>query len=133
MGCGTGVGQGEELGLIGLDGVEEGGVVGGTVGGDLAAQEVDVTGGGDGAGIGVVAGGEGGVVAVDDGAGGKFDAGAGWKMEGYARLHVERGAQVDRRCFVGVSDFAGKIGYGQNRERSGDAHRFLGPVHELGL
>ncbi len=35
--------EGEELGLVGLDGMEEGVVVGGAGGGNFAQQEIDVT------------------------------------------------------------------------------------------
>lgn len=52
-GCGRGAAavEGEKLGLVGLHGVEEGVVVGGTCGGDLAEDEVDVAGGGGGVGL----------------------------------------------------------------------------------
>lgn len=66
------------LGLVGLNGVQEGRVVSGMVGGDLAVEEIDVAGCGDYGALGVIAGHESGVVAVDDGAGGNFRAGA-WR------------------------------------------------------
>ena len=92
MGWGLGTGQGEVLRLIGLDGVEEGGVVGGAIGGDLAVEEIDVAGGADDGVLGAVARGEGGVVAIDHRAGGDFDAGAWWEVQGEASVYVERGA-----------------------------------------
>src|SRR5450755_427625 len=98
--------QGEALGLVGLDGVEEGGVVGGAVGGDLAVEEIDVAGSGDDGVLGAVAGGEGGVVAIDDRSGGDFDAGTRGEVEGQAGVYVERGAQID-----GASGGAG-LGFG---------------------
>jgi len=68
--------------LVVLDGAEEGVVVGGAVGGDLARQEIQVARGGDRAGAGLVIGGEGGVIADYGGCGGGTDDGSGGKMQG---------------------------------------------------
>ena len=68
--------EGEELGLVGLDGMEEGVVVSGAGGGDFAQQKIDVTRGGDGLTSCGVLGAEGGVIAVDGGTRGDLCGGA---------------------------------------------------------
>ena len=78
--CGFGwggiiAGQREILSLVGLDGVEEGGVVGGLISGDLAVQEIDMAPRGDYAGLDVVPRCEASVGAVHDRACGDFDTG----------------------------------------------------------
>ena len=100
MGGGVGTGQSQELGLIGLDGVEEGGVVGATIGVDIAMEKVNVADGRDGSGLRVVAGGERGVVAIDDRARGGFDARSRGKMQGDAGVDIEWVAEIDGTSFI---------------------------------
>src|SRR6266446_41502 len=72
--------EGEELGLVALDGVEEGVVVSGAGGGDLTEEEIHAARGGDGVSLGGVMGGERGVVAYDRSAGGRLSGCAGREM-----------------------------------------------------
>src|SRR5216684_3323638 len=102
--------EGEELGLVGLDGMEEGVVVGGAGGGNFAQQEIDVTRGGDGLASSGVLGAEGSVIAVDGRTRGDLCGGARWKMKGNAGLHFERSAQFDGRSSSAGGGFGGRIG-----------------------
>src|SRR5262249_37645971 len=120
--------QAEELGLIVLDGAEEGVVVGGAVGGEFAGDEVDVTGGGDGVGVGGVLRREGGIVAVYVGSGGRFDSRVRREVKTDAGLHVEGSAEFDGR--FGVS---GRIGKADEGEHCGDADGLFRPVDEFRL
>lgn len=116
-----------------MDGVEEGGVIGGSVGGDLAVEEVDVAGSGDDACPDVVSGGEGGVVAIDDRAGRDFDAGAWWKAEGDAGIYIERDAEVDGGSGASGFRFRGQFRDAELREQGWNADGFFRPVDEFGL
>src|SRR5260370_42336142 len=82
--------EGEELRLVALDGAEERVVVGRAFGGDLAQEEMDGEGSGDGQSFGRVLGGEGGVVAGHRRAGGgSWDVG-GREREGHVVLALQR-------------------------------------------
>jgi hypothetical protein len=85
------------LGLIVLDGVEEGGIVGGALGGDLARKKVDVAGGGDGEGFGGVLRGEGGVIADDGCAGRESWSCAGREVQSHVSFNFQGGAELDGR------------------------------------
>ena len=102
--------EGEELGLVGLDGMEEGVVVGGAGGGNFAQQEIDVTGGGDGLASCGVLGAEGSVIAVDGSACGDLCGGARGEMKRNAGLHFERSAQFDGRSSSAGGGFGRRIG-----------------------
>ena len=92
---GGGTVEGEDLGLVGLDGVEEGGVVDGAGGGDLAKDEIDVPRSKDDVSFGGVVGREGCVVTLNRCSAGSLDRYAGWKMQDEAGLDVQRRAQID--------------------------------------
>ena len=102
---GVGAAKREVLGLVGLDSVEEGGVVGGLAGGDLAVEKVDVAGRRDHAALGVIAGNERGVVAVDHRAGRDLDAGARREPQRDPSIDVERCTKLDRRCGSAIRCF----------------------------
>jgi len=88
--------DGKALGLVVQDGVEEGVVICGAVGGNFPQEEMDVTGGADYRTLHGVLRGEGGVIALDGCAGGRTDCRAGGKMEGHVGVDFERGAEFDR-------------------------------------
>ncbi len=128
-----GAGEGEGLGLVGVDGVKEGGVVGGLRGGDVAVQKVNVARRGDDAGPHVVARDECGVVAVYNGPRGHFDAGAGRKVQRDSGIDIQRRAEINGQYCSGIIPFFGHIGDGELGKQRRNVDRFLGPVDEFWL
>src|SRR6266403_2629991 len=115
--CGLGGGfrrrfavEGEKLGLIALNGVEESVVVGGAVGGDLPEQKVDVARGGGYLSFRGVLGGESGVVALDGGASWRGNDRAGGNVQGHVGFDFERSAKFDGRSSRAWGLLCGRIG-----------------------
>ena len=78
-----------------MDGMEEGIVVGEPAGWELPEEKMDMSCGGNGSALDVIAGRKRGVVALHGCAGGRFGACAGRKLQGDLGLDVERRAEID--------------------------------------
>src|SRR5258708_24199597 len=88
--------EGKVLGLVVLDGAEEGVVVGGALGGDLPQQKVDMARGGDHQGFCGILGGEGGVIALDGSACRRGGRRAGGKVECHLGFDFKWSAELNR-------------------------------------
>ena len=121
------------MGLVALDGVEEGVVVGSALGGDLPQKKMDVAGRGDDRPFGGVLGRVAGVIALD-GSAGRRDCGCGGrKMQGHVGFDFEGRAQFNGRRGSTCGGLCGQIGQAKLGKRSGDAYRFLRPIDEFRL